>query len=175
MDNLYLCVMHSGTIFSNIIRLFTHSKTFSHTCVSFDKSLNPMYSFGRLYYFTPIPGGFVHEGFGTAFYNHYPKGCLRVYEISKNDVQIQQVRLRVNNFINNRNKYKYGYLNCLCHLFKKPCNRIYHYTCTSFCGEVLQDILPFNKPTSMLEPLDFCKFDLPIIYEGTYKDFNGII
>lgn len=174
MENLYLCVMHSGTMFSNIVRFFTRSKSYSHTCISFEKSLNPMYSFGRLYYFTPIPGGFVHEGFGTAFYNHYPKGRLRVYEISLTEMQMQTVKQRVDKFVLNRKKYKYGYLNCFWHMLKKPCKREYHHTCTSFCGQVLQDILPFDKPDYMLEPLDFCKFDLPVVYEGSYKNFKGL-
>lgn len=175
MEKIYLTVMHSGTLFSRIVRLFTGSKTYSHTGIAFDKSLNPMYSFGRLFYFTPLPGGFVHEGLGTKFYNHYPKGKLVVYEISATQEQYHTVKARVDEFVSHRKQYKYGYWNCFMHALNKPCERAYHHTCTSFCATILQGVLPFKCAPSMLEPLDFCDFDLPIVYNGIYKDFNGIV
>lgn len=59
--NVYIVVTRTNTIPSRVIRIYTGSP-YNHVSLTLDGRLEDMVSFGRLHPFTPVPGGFVHEG-----------------------------------------------------------------------------------------------------------------
>lgn len=174
MHKLYLAVTHSGTWFANGISLFTNGAEYSHAGISFSPTLNPLYSFGRKFTYLLLPSGFITQGFGKHFYNHHPRGKLRVYLVTLTDAQYDLLNARLQPFIDNTNSYKYGTLNIAYHYFGIPIHRSKHYTCIGFVAEMLNGILPFNKDSSLVKPMDMCNFDLPLLYEGSFKNFNSI-
>jgi len=48
MQKIYIVLTHTGTLLSNLIKLYTKND-YSHVSLAFDEDLNEMYSFGRLY------------------------------------------------------------------------------------------------------------------------------
>lgn len=173
MENVYLCVMHSGTFMSKCVRFFANKGSqLSHVGLSLSPSLAPMYSFGRKYIYFAQPGGFVSYGLGSAFYNKHPDGKLLVYKMSVTDDQYNTLCTKLEPFIKAPKMYKYGNINCALHMLNKPCHRKHHFTCTTFVADMLEHIVDFDKDSSLLNPVDFCKLDLPLIYDGYFKDYN---
>ena len=66
MKKIYIMVSYSGTLLSNLIKMYTR-KEYTHVSISLDIKLQEMYSFGRIHPYNAFIGGFVREGknFGT--------------------------------------------------------------------------------------------------------------
>ena len=60
MKNIYLVLSQTRSILSRIISRATGDR-YAHVSLSLSDDLDEMYSFGRVYAFTPIIGGFVRE------------------------------------------------------------------------------------------------------------------
>lgn len=173
MHQVYLAVTQSGTGFSKFISLFTGNAPYAHAGISFSPTLNPLYSFGRKFTYTLWPSGFIAQGFGTHFYNHHPKGRLRVYLLQLNDAQKQTLDARLAPFLAKPKWYKYGMWNCVCDYIKKPCHRPRHYTCIGFVADMLEGIVQFDKDTSLVDAMDACALGLPLLYEGSFGEFSA--
>ena len=55
---IYVVVSQTGTILSRILKIFTRAR-YNHASVSYDGTLETMYSFGRLNAYNPFFAGFV--------------------------------------------------------------------------------------------------------------------
>ena len=60
MKKIYIMVSYTGTILSNLIRMYT-GKEYTHVSISLDIKLHEMYSFGRIHPSNAFVGGFVRE------------------------------------------------------------------------------------------------------------------
>lgn len=76
--NVYIVVTRTNTIPSRVIRIYTGSP-YNHVSLTLDGRLEDMVSFGRLHPFTPVPGGFVHEGKNKGFFRRFRDVPCRVY------------------------------------------------------------------------------------------------
>ena len=70
MKNIYIILTQSGTLFSKAIKLHTRDP-YNHASISFDKSLEIMYSFGRKRRYNPIDTGFIEENFNRGLYPYF--------------------------------------------------------------------------------------------------------
>ena len=84
MKSIYLLLTNSDTYVSKTIGLATSDK-YTHISISFEETLEPLYSFARKYKRTPLPAGIRHEALYSGFYekcNHIP--CA-LYELKVNE------------------------------------------------------------------------------------------
>ena len=67
MKSIYLLLTKSDTYVSKTIGLATSDK-YTHISISFEETLEPLYSFARKYKRTPLPAGIRHEALYSGFY-----------------------------------------------------------------------------------------------------------
>ena len=67
---IYIIQMHTKTIPATLIKFITRYK-YSHIALSFDKSCNTTYSFGRKKYNSIIDCGFVEENKNGMFFKKF--------------------------------------------------------------------------------------------------------
>ena len=72
LRRIYIVLTYTGTILSKIIKSYTKNE-FAHVSISLDIELEQMYSFGRIYPWTPLIGGFVHEHINKGTFKKFNK------------------------------------------------------------------------------------------------------
>lgn len=156
MKDIYILQMHTGTIPSIIIKLFTRYK-YSHVLLSLDNSFKKMYSFGRKQLFNPLNGGLVIEDIDGKFFKRFNKTKCRIYRLSITNEQYNKLANILNDFEQNLDDYKYDFLGIIFKCVSISITRENHYVCSQFVAEVLNkaDIYNFNKPISLVTPKDF--------------------
>ena len=70
MKSIFILLTKSDTYVSRIIRLVT-ADTYTHASISFDESLQPLYSFSRKYVNKPLPAGLQTESLTTGFFEKF--------------------------------------------------------------------------------------------------------
>ena len=170
MKDIYILQMHTGTIPSIIIKLFTRYK-YSHVLISLDDSFKKMFSFGRKQLFNPLNGGLVIEDIDGEFFTYFNKTKCRIYKLTVSDKQYNKLTNILNDFETNINSYKYDFLGIIFKCFYLPITRENHYVCSQFVAEVLNkaDIYNFDKPNSLVKPKDFESIS------NTEKIFSGLL
>lgn len=170
MKDIYILQMHTGTLPSIIIKLFTRYK-YSHVLLSLDSSLSKMYSFGRKQLFNPLNAGLVIENIDGDFFQHFKKTKCRIYKLTISDEQFKKLENILNNFEQNINDYKYDIIGLIFKCFSVPIKREKHYVCSQFVAEVLSkaNICNFDKPTSLVKPKDFESIS------NTQKVYSGLL
>ena len=87
MQKIYIVLTHTGTLLSNLIKLYTKND-YSHVSLAFDEDLNEMYSFGRLYTYNAFIGGFVREYLDKGTFKRFKNTTTSVYEVIITDENI---------------------------------------------------------------------------------------
>lgn len=168
---LYIVLSRSGTVLARAIQVVTR-KYYNHTSVSFDKSLDTFYSFGRRNPRLMFPAGFIIEGVHRGFFGIHPhtKICVLEGEITREDYRLIQQRLAP--FIAQPRKYKYGVAHLPLMIRGMPYRSENNYVCSVFAAYLLRNILNFEKDYSLVYPEDFYKFNFKKIYEGEAGDYD---
>ncbi|MBQ8218894.1 MAG: hypothetical protein IJZ79_04000 [Bacilli bacterium] len=174
MKKIYIILMHTHTIPSKLIKLFTRYE-YSHVGLSLDKSCNTIYSFGRKKFNTILNSGFSIEKKTGEFFNKFNKTTCCIYEVNITDKQYEKVSKILNDMKAHTEKYKYDYLGLIPRFFGIPITKKNRYVCSYFVATILEktEIYSFDKKTCFVIPSDFEKIDKFIeIYRGSYKMYN---
>ncbi|MEG1781959.1 MAG: hypothetical protein RR253_01790 [Oscillospiraceae bacterium] len=171
MKKFYIVLSRSGTILARAIRIFT-KKYYNHTSISFERSLNTFYSFGRRNPRLMFPAGFITEGVHSGFFALHPKTKICVLEGEMSEEAFCGVQKKLEPFIREPKKYKYGILQMLKMMTGKPYRSQDHYVCSVFAAYLLDDYFDFGKDYSLVYPEDFYIFDFKKIYEGTTGEYE---
>lgn len=174
MKKIYIVMMHTGTIFSRVVKVFTKYK-YSHICISLDKSCQTVYSFGRRNPKSILHAGYNIEKQDGVFFNHFNKTTCRILEKEITDEQYENIKEIIDIMTNNYDKYLYDYLGVVIRFFRIPVTFNYRYVCSQFVAYVLETtgVVKFNKKTCMVEPKDFSNLEeFKIIYEGRYSEYR---
>ena len=91
MKKIYIMVSYTGTILSNLIRMYT-GKEYTHVSISLDIKLHEMYSFGRIHPYNAFVGGFVREGKNFGTFKRFKKTKAAIYSIEVEDDQYVIIR-----------------------------------------------------------------------------------
>lgn len=169
---LFVVVTRTNTVVSRIIRFCTHTQ-FNHVSLSFDKGLEDLVSFGRLHPWTPIPGGFVHEGRHKGFFLRFQDTECRIYAKKVDQQRVEAFREQLQRFEERR--YAFNNLGLLTLLAGIPLERKHAYFCSQFCGAMLEEsgIYSFSKAVGLLRPADFCEMEgFYLIFTGLLQDFD---
>ena len=158
---VYIMLVHSGTAVSNAIKAVSHAE-FSHAAISFDSSMDEMYSFARKDPRNPFIGGFRFESVGRGFYDN--KHCpYAVYVVPCTENQIKKMKKRLNYFIQNQSKFKFDFVGLVKNYLGIVDNPEYRWFCSRFVADILNAGAPKKNPyveePSLQDPDDFKNTD----------------
>lgn len=174
MKKIYILLMHTNTIPSKLIKIFTRYP-YSHVGISLEKDCNKIYSFGRKNVNSIFDGGFSIEDKTGEFFTKFNKTTCRIYETLITDIQYERLVDILNDIIENKEKYKYDFLGIIPRYFGIPIRIKNYYVCSYFIASLLEDskIYSFDKKTCMVIPRDFEGMSgFHEIYRGSYRKYN---
>lgn len=158
---VYIVLVHSGTAVSNAIKFVSKSE-FSHASISFDSSLDHMYSFARKDPSNPFLGGFRYESIGKGFYDK-KEIPYALYVVPCTANQIKKMKKRLNYFIQNESKFQFDFAGLVKNYLGIVDNPEYRWFCSRFVADILNAGAPKNKPyvaePSLQDPDDFKNTD----------------
>lgn len=176
MIKIYIITTNTGTYVSKIIK-HTLGVPYPHVSIALEDNLEKMYSLGRKYTKFVLPGGFIEEGINKGLFKAKKNTSCTVYSLYISEEQYIELKYNIDKCIKNKKNIKYDVLSLLTLINNK--NRVKHnrYVCSTFVGWVLEssNIKLFDKPYSLLTPLDFYKHKLlNVEYEGLLSEYNVI-
>lgn len=177
MKDIFIIQMHTGTIPSIFIKLFTRYK-YSHVLIATNKTFDKMYSFGRKTLFNPFNAGLVIENIDGNFFKRFNKTKCRIYRLCVTKEKYNKVVNLLNQFESNINDYKYDIIGLFLKTMSIPIKREKHYVCTQFVAEILENahIYEFGKSNLLVKPQDFEKIsNSNIIYTGYLNQYKKIV
>ncbi len=177
---IYIVLSRTGTMFSNIIALFTQ-KEYSHVSLSLDSSLDSsftqMFSFGRKIPSKVLPAGLVEENLYDGVFAMYPNSRCLVYKVNITDEQFNFLQDEINKFFENKDEYKYSVLGTVTAYFNKPHKREYYYFCSQFVAELLinSGIYKTDKLPEVIKPMDLLEIEnKTLFYEGFINEDRSV-
>lgn len=176
MRSIDLVMSQTGTILSKAIKGVTGDK-YNHISISFNKNLEPMYSFGRKYPNIPWIGTLVEEHIDSGTFKKFGGTTCKVIEIPVEDYVYDAALYYVQSMMDKQKsgliEYEYNVLGLIYGLFGKKRQSENHYYCSEFVREVLSvaghkcSDIPYYVP----HPVDFENLGGEVIYEGRLCDY----
>lgn len=152
---IYVIVSRTDTNMGRLIRKATRYD-FNHVSISFDPSLEPMYSFARVHINEAFAGGFIEESLNRYCMGN-KKSLLRVYKISVSNEKYSRVYNEVKNMYENKEQYVYDLLGAVIghrRIIERDSYR--KYTCLSFATKMLSYLLPEIDTKSIKSIREVC-------------------
>ena len=174
MKKIYIIQMHTKTIPSKIIRIFTRYK-YSHVAISFNRNCDVTYSFGRTNLYSILNAGFVMETKSGKFFKKFKDTKCRIYELEVTNEQYNDLVRIIKYIKKNKDNYSYDYLGIILRYLKIPVTFQNKYVCSYFIAQLLEEanIYNFEKETFNVRPKDFEKINgFNLIYTGKYLSYR---
>ncbi len=174
---IYLVFSKTGTLLSRALNIFSETK-YVHASISFDNSFTRMYSFGRTNPNNPFSGGFVEENIYDGVYKKFPESECLIYKISVTEEQYYNLQAAVEDFLKDKEKYRYNFLGLFAILLNKPIKRKNHYFCSQFVSEVLikGSVYQAKKAPELTKTYDLFSIEnKDLIYEGLARKVYSIV
>lgn len=170
---IYLIFSKTGTWLSKTLNVFSESK-YVHASISFDDSFKRMYSFGRTNPDNPFSGGLVEETLYGGVYKKFSESECLIYRVKITENQFENLQFEVENFLKDKDKYRYNFIGLFGVLVNRPIKRKNHYFCSQFVSEVLikSNVCDWHKTPELIKPTDL--FDVKnkeVIYQGFVNDY----
>lgn len=173
MKKIYIVLSQTGTMFSRVLKFFTHAK-YNHVSISLNVNLEKMYSFGRLNPNNPFIGGFVEEGKNIGTFKRFQKTKAMVMELTVSETKYNAIKYFINYFFEHKQYFHYNYLGILLACFRKNYEKENRFYCSQFVRACLAvfDVENAVFLPKIIKPIDFLKLDNKnIIYEGLLKNY----
>jgi len=170
MKKIYILLMHTYTIPSRLVRVFTNYE-YSHVGISLDKKCDTIYSFGRKKLNSILNGGFVVEKKDGLFFKKFNNTKCKIYELEVTKKQYKDLENILKDMEQDNEKYKYDFLGIVPRFFRIPVTLKNRYVCSYFVAYVLDkaNICNFTKNVCLINPRDFEKL------EGTTEIYSGFL
>lgn len=172
---LYLVLSYTGSAPSKLIKLATGDK-YTHVSISRNEDLSIMYSFGRKYIHSPIPGGFVKEDINKGLYRNKDTEIL-IYKLKASEQIINEFDKYVKQL--REEKTHYDYKGAIGVYLNKNTFSNNGYVCSSFVYRILRDLKLIddksikNKDYWNIKPEDFKNLNnIELVYEGKASKIN---
>lgn len=177
MKNIYIVVSKTETALSRIIRLFTKCD-YNHSSLSLDKSLENMFSFGRLDPYNPLIGGFVQEGRNIGTFKRFSNTHVMVLQVPVGESSYEAIKEEIQEMYLSRNRYRYNYEGLFFAAIGVDLRRKRAFYCSQFVRNVLvgnqaieADCLP--KVTTPKDFLNLSK--AKVVYEGLLRTYPAAV
>ena len=153
---IYLLLMHTKTIPSKIVKLFTRY-AYSHVAIALDKDCETVYSFGRRKLNSILNGGFSVEKREGAFFEKFNQTDCIIYESNVSKKQYDNLEMTLDDMQKNIEEYKYDFIGIVPRFFGIPFTIKNRYVCSYFIASLLEEngIYKFEKPACLTKPKDF--------------------
>lgn len=163
MKSIYILLTKSDTYISKIIQLTT-ADAYTHASVSFEKGLQPLYSFSRKHVNIPLPAGLRHEPLHIGFFQKYNDIPCALYELRVSDAVYNAAKREVEQMMQDASFYRFSVLGLLLCRLNIPFHRRRYFFCSEFVSEVLHrsNALCLPKDTSLMRPNDYT--DIPELF-----------
>ena len=173
MQKIYLVLTHTGTLLSNLIKLYTKND-YSHISIAFDENLDEMYSFGRLFTYNAFIGGLVREYLDKGTFKRFKKTTTSIYSIEVSDSQYNEIKKVVLNMYERRKEYKFNFIGVFFVMFNKKINRKNALYCAEFVKYALASgNIDINNLPEIIKPEDFKKMkNIKLIYKGVLQEYK---
>ena len=173
MKKIYIALMQTGTLLSNIIKCYTKDE-FSHISIALDSELKEMYSFGRLHAYNPFWGSFVHEELNKGTYKRFKNTKTEVYSLVVTDEQYEKIKKVINYFKENKQKYRFNFIGLACVGINKRIKRKNRFYCAEFVKHIMKvSGISVNDLPELIRPEDFKKLQgLKLEYKGLLRKYN---
>jgi len=172
--SIYIVLTRSRTIVSKLIHVVSQEE-YTHAAISFDRSLQEMYSFGRKYKHVPFIGRFRRESFNEGVFRAHNNIPGIVIEVKVTEEKYLKAKSLLNNFIENSSVYKYHYLGLLYNYLQKEANIENRFICSEFVYHILKesDIIDIDMSSNLVRP-ETLRTNLRknIVFEGDLKSPN---
>lgn len=156
---VYVMLVHSGTTVSNLIKTISHSE-YSHASISFDSSLDHMYSFARKDPKNPFLGGFRYESIGKGFYDK-KEIPYALYVVPCTEDQVKRMKKRLDYFVKNNSKFSFDFAGLVKNYIGYADEPEYRWFCSRFVADILNAGSPeefkYIDEPSLMDPDDFKK------------------
>lgn len=156
MKKIYILLMQSSTILSRIVRCVTGAP-YTHVSISFEETLQPLYSSSRKNGETLFPAGPCTEPFHRGYLSKHPNIPCALYELEVTDEVYRTAKEEVSRIVDNNEDYGFNILGLIFCQLHIPHRRDGHYFCSQFVGEVLEKshALALPKDISLMHPADY--------------------
>lgn len=172
MKEIYIILTHTGTVLSRIIRCYTKDE-YSHVSIALDKSLENMYSFGRLNPYNPFFGGFVHEKVNEGVYKRFKNTKTCIYSLEIEDSKYRKIEKTINKMKKNKDMYKFNTLGLIAVSINLRIKQKNHFYCAEFVKYILEKSKIKYELPDIIRPEDFKNIsNLKTIYKGRLNDYN---
>lgn len=160
MKKIYILLTKSGTFVSKMVGLLT-SDQYTHVSVSFEESLQPMYSSSRKNGETMFPAGPCLENFNRGYLLKHPMIPCALYELEVTDEVYERAKREVHKIIKNSDAYGFNILGLILCGINIPFYSKDSYFCSQFVGEILYNSQAVELPKnfSLMRPSDY--MDIP--------------
>ena len=182
-DPLYVVLMDLNMIRNKVIKAYTHSQ-WSHSAISFDSSLDEMYSYAneRDENNKVLRTGFTREN-KRSYLKINPKCKTKLFALFITPVQMENVKKLVNYYLNNISKTAYNMFSIIGIVVHKVLKRAINDPLKMICSQFVYTILlaaqitsTITKNTALVTPEDINSKLLDdrlfTIYDGLLKDYN---
>lgn len=171
--SIYIVLSRSGTIPSKIIGVVTHEE-YSHVSLALTEDLNTMYSFGRIYTYSPFWGGFVVESPKHGVFKRFKYTKIRVLKLNVTNDEYNNLYNYIRNIKLNKDKYLYNYIGVFLFLFGITFKHKNWLCCCEFVHDGLVKsgiITPMSK--GIVTPESFLSIsNVDTIYTGLLTDYK---
>ena len=168
MKSIYILLTHSNTCISRLIK-FATADMYTHASISFDESLQPLYSFARKYVYVPLPAGLRIEPLINGFYKKDRYIPCALYVLRADEDVYETAKKEVEEMFKNAGAYRFNIIGLLLCRLGISYSRKYSYFCSEFVSEILKrsKALHFPKEPSLMRPNDYTKISqIECCYEG---------
>ncbi|WP_238883416.1 hypothetical protein [Clostridium sp. YIM B02551] len=172
MKEIYILLTSTNTIYARAIRLYT-KKSYTHSSIALDDSLNNMYSMTRKYYRNPFLGVFKKEEIDKGVFSFYPECPAVVIKLKVNAEQHNEIRQMIWDF--NKKKIKYNLRGIFYRVIKKEYSAKDRFFCSELIAYILKEteVFDFEKPLNFVEPSDLLTIpDAEVIYQGPLANYS---
>ena len=174
MKKIYIVLTHSGTYFSQVIKFFTKYK-YTHVSLSFDKSIDKMYSFGRKNAYNPFIGGFVHERINSGTFKRFKRTKALIYALELTDEQYKVIKKLILEFESQRNIYKFNIIGLFGSAFNLKYRKKNYFYCAEFVKYLTDEAnLKLDLP-ELVKPIDFQNIEnIELIFQGILRNYKVV-
>lgn len=176
MKKIYILLTRSTTILSKIV-YFVTGDTYTHASISFDDSLQPLYSSARKNGETMLPAGPCKEQFHRGFYKKNPNIPCALYVLNVSDEVYYRAKGETESIIGNSDYYNFNIWGLILCRLNIPHRRKANFFCSQFVAEILRrsSAMKLPKDTSLIRPSDYmCMPELVCMYRGILSDLIGM-
>lgn len=174
MKYIYVILSQTPSIVAKIIRRVTHDE-YCHSAIALDEDLREHYSFGRIYPWCALIGGFVRETVGKGTLWKFRKSEIAVLKVPIEDEQYGKLQAHLEEMYENRKKYRYNYKGLFLARRNIKFTRPYHYYCSEFVTEMLEKfgVIKKDELGEIVRPVGLLNIpSAEIIYKGKLCDYR---